>query len=271
MFFKLQPLIYSLVFLLSLEAVLLREDWLELAAFFLILFSVLIVWPLTRKPRFVAMLLFLSLGSLSLLFLVDNHWEKQIFIVVSAVVYYLAVLGGYRLRYYPCDQTALGMVNLATIATVFYWFSSSLGWFLNFQIEPWIMVSFSFVSVFFLTLPSLCTCAIDRKEREKRMQENNFQNSSGDCCFFQIKMLTIIFLNSVLALGIAQVVWGIVFLPFNYLTLGACALIIFYIFWDATRTYLQGFFSCKRVVLNGMIGLVLISGILLTARWELVV
>ncbi len=259
MFFKLQPLIYSIFFLLSLEAVVLKENWVKSVAWLLIFLTVIVIWPLTRKPRFIALPFFLSLGSLGLLFLVDHIAEKQVFIFLATGVYYLTLLGGYRLRFCITDQTALGMVNLATLSTVFLWFSAALGLYLNFQIKYWIMAVFV-ATIFFVSLPSFYTNAKDKEARLKKVGGKSQKTES----------ITIIFLNLILVLIMVQFFWGIIFWPFGYLTLGGSALIIFYEFWDIIRLYTRGELTVKRIVLNWSIGLILLFGILSTAQWSLV-
>ena len=259
MFLKLQPLIYSIFFLLSLEAVVLKEDWVKNMAWVLIALTILIVWPLTRKPRFIALPLFLSLGALALLSLVDHFVEKQIFIALISVVYYLTLLGGYRLRFYSSDQTALGMVNLATLSTAFMWFTAALGFYLNYKVHYGVMVGF-IGTIFFLTMPSLCTNA---KDAHDRFQRRGIKVPNT-------KFIGIIFLNLILALMMSQLFWGILFWPFGYLTLGGAALIIFYEFWDVIRLYVRNELTLGRVVSNCIVGVILLTGILWTAQWSLV-
>ncbi|MDZ7612206.1 MAG: hypothetical protein U5L10_05580 [Candidatus Moranbacteria bacterium] len=271
MLFYFQPLIYTLVFFLALEALVLRYYWMDVAAWFLIIFTVLIIWPLTKKPRFVALPFFLSFGALTLLFFVDHFWEQQIFIILSSATYYLTILGGYRLRYYSCDQTALGMVNLATIATAFFWLTSAFAWFLNYQIENWIMMLFLLAAVFFISLPSFFICVLDRKKREKKAAFKGARKGSICCRKENLSFVSVIFLSLVLSFSISQLLWGIIFWPFSYLTLGASGLIIFYELWDLARVYLRGELSGKRIAFNLSLGALLLAGILLSAQWHLVV
>ena len=259
MFFKLQPLIYSIFFLLSLEIVALKENWVKTVAWLLIFLTIIIVWPLTRKPRFIALPFFLSLGALALLFLVDYSVEKQVFIFLATGIYYLTLLGGYRLRFYNSDQTALGMVNLATLSTAFLWFTAALGLYLNFQVKYWIMAIFV-VTIFLISLPSFC---INAKDREERLKKNGEKEE-------QIGLVGIIFLDLILALIMSQFFWGIIFWPFGYLTLGGSALIIFYEFWDIIRLYIRKELTIKKIITNWVIGSILLIGILLTAQWALV-
>jgi hypothetical protein len=122
MLFKLQPLLYSIIFAAALEISIINSQWFFKIAVFFVAFSILVVWPLARKIRFLAIPFFLSIGSLTMLYLIDNQIEKNVFIGISFLVYYLSLLGAYRLKLYDCDQTAQGMVNVGVIATIFFWY-----------------------------------------------------------------------------------------------------------------------------------------------------
>ena len=154
MLFKLNAFLFSLIFVTALEISISNELLFFKVLIFLVLFSVLVVWPMTGKMRFLAIPFFLSLGSLSLLYLIDGKLERQVFVLLSGIVYYLALLGAYRLKLYDCDQTAQGMINLATLATGFFWFVSNYGWYLNFSISAWSLVVTFIGSAFLIGLPT---------------------------------------------------------------------------------------------------------------------
>ncbi len=264
MFFKLQPIVYSLIFVIALEILVMKDTFVVWIVIFLISFSFIIIWPIARKLRFLAIPLFLSLGSVSLLYLIDHKLEKQVFIILSFLVYYLAVLGVYRLKMYYYDTTAQGMVNLATLATAFFWFSSNIGWFLNFQIQNWILVLTFLGSTFLISLPSLSIAAIRKTENEKGERRNE---KNG----LVIHQGTVLFLGLMLSIIMSQWAWGITFWPFGYLTTGVSTLIIFYVFWDTIRSYLKQEFSVNRILANTFLSLLLLAGILMTTEWNLIV
>ena len=83
--------------------------------------------------------------------------------------------------------------------------------------------------------------------------------------------MTVIFLSIILALIMGEVIWGLSLWPFAYLTTGVVALIIYFVFWDAIRSYVNRTLSLKSIVLNVIFALLSISGILLTAQWDLIV
>ncbi len=285
MLFKLKPIIYSIIFALSLSTLLFWEGVYFKLVGFLILFSIVVIWPLARKLRFLAIPFFLSIGSVNLLFLIDSIEEKIIFIFISAVVYYFALMGAYRLKFYDCDQTAQGMVNLATLATAFFWFSSNYGWFLNFQVENWILIIGFFVSVFLITLPSLQICSTSQRKlleryspKESTEKKKNFAKKSYDSFlrietnnFFIYNKKIVTFINLCISLIVAESVWAFSFWPFSYLTIGVISLIVYYIFWNWSRNFLLGNLTKKIVIMDMVLSLLLVLMLLLTAQWDLVV
>lgn len=260
MFFKLQPILYSLIFVIALEVLAKREDFVLWVVIFLIIFSFFIIWPLARKLRFLAIPFFLSLSSVSLLYFIDNKIEKQVFIFLSLVVYYFSVLGVYRLKLYRYDVTAQGMINLVTLATAFFWFASVISWFLNFKIQSWILILTFFFSSFLISFPSFYVATIIKDDNENKT-DVMVQNSQG----------IVFFLTMALSFMMSQWAWGITFWPFGYLTTGVSTLIVFYVFWDAIRSYLKKDFTIKRLLANLFLSVLLLAGVMMTTEWNLIV
>lgn len=274
MLFKLKAISFSLVFALVLVVSIFRPEWFFGVLIFLILFSVLAIWPFTRKIRFLAIPFFLSIGSLNLLFLIDEPIEKYVFILLSAVVYYLALMGAYRLKQYDCDQTAQGMINLATLATGFFWFVANYGWYLNFQIGTWVLVLTFVGSTFLIGLPSLMICSTaHRKVRIKKKIHARGKNSEGpiECNCSPKRRQEVYFLSFILALVMGQVIWGLALWPFGYLTTGVVALIIYFVFWDMVRLFVQRELTKKAIVADIIFSVFAIGLLLGTAQWGLVI
>lgn len=285
MFLKLQPLIFSIIFAFALETVAYKEELFFKVFFFLFFFSVLAVWPLARKLRFLAIPFFHSIGSLSLLYLIDSQSERHVFIVLASLIYYLALLGAYRLKLYDCDQTAQGMVNIATVSTIFFWYVANYGWYLNYAIDPWILIVTFAASTFLVSLPSFRICAAMqlklKKRAEKRIngepasQKSLEANNKGAFeeekipTYLLINNWVILFLNFILSLVMAQVIWGLSLWPFGHLTTGVTALIIYFVFWDVIRTFIQGTLSKRSVIINISLALLSIIGILATTSWQM--
>ena len=275
MFFKLQPIIYTVIFFLVLEISAFKQDWFFQIVLFLFIYSIIIIWPLARKIRYLAFPLFLSLGSFSLLFFIDSFLEKQVFILVVSGVYYLALLGSYRLKFYSCDQTAQGMLNLVTIASMFFWFLAIYAWFLNYVFAFWLLPLVIFLSTAFISIPSFIVCSTDREKIQKKIKKKKekkkfFGNQVLEIVYYENRR-SIIFLDLILALFVAQFAWAVSYWPFNYLTLGTSLLIVFYIGWDTIRNFIQGKLSLKRSVVNGLMAMLFITAIISTSQWDLVV
>lgn len=271
MLLKINALLFSFVFAAALEVVVFNEESFFQVMFFLVVFSVLAIWPLARKIRFLAIPFFLSVGSLSLLYLIDSPVEKHVFVIFSVVVYYLALLGAYRLKFYPCDKTAIGMVNLATLATGFFWFISNYGWYLNFDINAWVLVSTFVTSSFLISLPSFLICAEACKKIEMRTENKNKQLSLFSGCFAACHKQIVIFLNLILAILMGQFIWALSLWPFGYLSTGVVTLLLYYFFWNILRMFILSSLSRKAVLRDAVVVSFLIFAILATARWELVV
>lgn len=278
MLFKLNAFLFSLIFIVALEASVYREVWFFNVLGFLVVFSVFVVWPMAGKMRFLAIPFFLSLGSLSLLYLIDGKFERQVFIVLSGTVYYLALLGAYRLRLYDCDQTAQGMLNLATLATGFFWFVSNYGWYLNFTISAWSLVITFISSTFLIGLPSLRIASEAFRKIKERTEVKNAEKVTekegiqAETEFYeQQDYLKVMMLNFVISLLMGQIIWALALWPFGYLTTGVVALIIYFIMWDIVRRYIKGVLTRGSVVTNIILSTIAVGGILFSAQWALVI
>lgn len=272
MLFKLKLFLLTLFFVVALELSIFKEATFFKVLFFLIAFAITVIWPITKKIRFVALPLFLSIGALDLLLLIDEPIEQQVFILISAVVYYVSLMGSYRLSLYGRDQTAQGMVNFGTLATIFFWYVSNYGWYLNFQIDTWILVLVFVVSTFLIGLPSLMIC----EQAFRRGAEGNKIDCLSGLNESTIHQRSnnrqvVFFLNIILSFVMGEVIWGLMLWPFSYLTTGVIALIIYFVLWDVVRLFIRGSFSKKAVLTNVFIAVFSVAGILLTAQWELVV
>lgn len=267
MFFKLQPLIYSLAYLGLLEILAFNRHWFFPVLILTVLFSIFLVWPLARKITFLASPLFLSMSSISLLFFISSLLESQLFILFSGGVYYLSLLGTYRLKIYPCDKTAQGMINLASIATAFFFFSAVYRWFFNYAINVSILLLVIFLAVFFINWSVFNIYLSDWKKLKERFKRRKEE--------YKLKAISsrsnLLLLNIVVSMVIAEIAWFLHLWPFNCITTGAVITVIYYGFWDLSRNFIQYNFSCKRIIFNVILICVVSFIILLTAQWDLIV
>lgn len=209
---------------------------------FLFLLLVATKW-ISRKYLHFIVPAFLFVGSVLLLPLIDSPAEAKAFLVLSSGVFYLAMLGAYRLGRYEKDLTAKAMLNLAALSALFCWFTAVYGWYLNIAVPAWIiMIIFALV-----TFPISYALLIVNELKMNRSQH----------------VLYSVFLSYLMAVAIwLQNSW-----PFGYLTTGVVALIIFYSGWEIIRNYFLDKMTIKRLTFNIVFLVGAASLILLSAKW----
>lgn len=244
MFFSLSVLVVTVIFFGALElSAFLKKD-IVYAIFILIaisLFTILRVKAIGRKWNYAPIVGLLAFSSMSLLYLINFNPEKQIFIVIASALYYLGMIGILRLRDYDRDETARGLLSAVSLATLFFFYSSLYGFYLNFAVPLWALM------LLFL----LATYAI----------------SYYYFCLFVFEKKIVRIISLVLGLAIAEIGWIINFWPFGYLTTGVIMLMIFFVFWDLAQSYFLKNLSMKRVFANLFIVLLLCFMVLATSRW----
>lgn len=242
MFLKLRPFFYSLIFLIGLETIVLWRSNVTTILFFLLIFSIYQGKSVGKKWKFAVLPAFFTLSSSALLYLITIPYEKQIFIFLTASMYYLALFGAYRLSQYALDQTARAMNMAATVSTIFFTYTASYGLYLNFLVPLWVLM---LVYLLLTLLVSFQYFSII-KENDKRIAW---------------------IYSFLLSLTMTEMIWTINFWPFGYLTVGVIALILYYVIWDLIQSYFLNLLSQKRVVANMIFFSVVIALVLLSSKW----
>jgi len=240
-FLKIQPLLYSLVFLAGLELILFEEGLVLVVSSFLFLISLYGGRKLGGKWFFSILPVFFTLSSVALLYLVTLRYEQQIFAAIASLMYYLSLYGAMRLGKYENDQTARGMNMAAMAATVFFAYAGAYGLYLNFLVPLyWLMLAYLAVTL----LVSYQYFSLIKKETR-----------------------TVWTYSFILALIMAELIWTMNFWPFGYLTTGVIALILYYVLWDIVQSHFLNALSRKRAISNVFLFSFLIILILVTSKW----
>lgn len=242
MFLKLRPLIYGLIFLIGLESIVFWHRHVLFVLFFLLAFSLVQGKSIGKKWKFSILPFFCALSSAALLYLITIHLEQQVFILLAAFMYYLSLLGAYRLNLYSLDQTARGMNMAATASTIFFTYAGAYGLYLNFFVPLWLLMLAYFVTTVLVSY-----------------QYFSIILQSG-------KQVALVY-SFVLALAMAEIIWTINFWPFGYLTSGTIALILFYVLWDIIQSHFLNILSRKRVAANLIFFSIVIALVLTTSKW----
>lgn len=242
MFLKFRPLLQSLIFLFGLELILLKPNSVIVVMVFLLVIAAYGGRKIGGKWFFSVLPIFFTFSSVALLYLITLGFEQQIFILLSAGMYYLSMLGAYRLGLYAGDKTAKGMNMAAMAATIFFTYAGSYGLYLNFLVPLYyLMLVYLFVTLFV----SYQYFLIIKNDERKTVWTYSF----------------------LLALVMTEIVWTINFWPFGYLTTGVIALILYYVLWDLTQSHFLNLLSKKRVVANMIFFSIMIVLVLLSAKW----
>lgn len=194
-----------------------------------------------KKFIFSAIPVIFALSATTMLYLIDSITQKHIFIILGSLIYYLSLLGLFRLKFAPQDQTARGMIAASVSAALFFFYSAAYGIYLNFSIPLWILM------VVFLVITSLVSYEYFGIINADKKSVQNY--------------------SLILGMLMAEVAWMINFWPFGYLTTGAITLIFYYIFWDLTQSHFLDTLSQKRLIANLVFFSLIIGIILTTSRW----
>jgi hypothetical protein len=242
MFLKLQPIIYSIIFLLGLEFIMFFHRHVIAAAVILLFFSIYTGKRLGGKWKFATLPAFFAVSSIALLYLIALSYEQQIFAILASAMYYLSLLGAYRLGQYQDDKTAKGMNMAATASTIFFTYASAYGLYLNFLVPLYLLMISYLIVTLLVSYQHLSIIKIDDKK--------------------------VVWIYSfILALVMSELIWTMNFWPFGYLTTGVIALILYYVIWDIIQCYFLNNISKKRVVSNLVLFTFLIGMILMSAKW----
>lgn len=242
MFFHLKSIIYTVIFLLGLELVVFSQSLIFYVILILLLLSLWGSKKISGRWIFSIVPTFFSLSAISLLYLVDLPFGKQVFVVLSALMFYLALLGAYRLGDYIKDQTARGMVVASAAAALFFFYTAAYGIYLNFFISLWVlMMEYSLATVL--------------------VSYQCFRTISDDSNRLSWSY------SILLGMVMAEFAWVMNFWPFGYLTTGVVTLIFYYVLWDLAQSYFLNILSKKRVVANMILFSCLVTLVLVSSRW----
>ncbi len=242
MFFYFPAFFYALAFLAGLEIIICQPKLVAYAIVILVLISLWESEKIGKRWLFSIIPIIFSVSSVALLYFIDIPAEKQLFVFLSAFIYYLSLLSAYRLKNYSKDQTAMGLVMASGTAAVFFFYSASYGIYLNFAVPLWTLM----LAYFLATFLTSCQYFQIIKDNEKK---------------------SALIYSLLLGMIMAEIAWIISFWPFGYLTTGIIALIFYYVLWDLIRSHFLNFLSKKRVTANIILFSFLISLILASSKW----
>lgn len=251
MIFHFAVFFWSLVFGIGLELVvqspiLASWTWYLLAIAPLIVISLVASRRLTERFTDAFIPILLSLSSPTLLSLIDSPAERQVFVVLSSLMYYCALLGNYRLRHAPTDKTGEAFLNTAAMAAMFFYYAGLYGFYLNFSFPLWGLMLLYFLGAALTSYETFMS--VDRRERNR-----------------------VIMYSVLLGLIMGEMAWVMSLWPFGYLTTGVLGVIFFFIIWDISFDAFRQSLSLKKAALRILFFLGLILLLLLSSPWRILV
>ncbi len=180
-----------------------------------------------------------------LLSLIDRGVETRVFIIAAAGLYYLALLGVYRLHQAPQDKTARAMLNLAALASLFFVFAATYGLYLNYEIPLALLLGVFFTGSFVVAFQTFFAATEPKDARTSLLSA------------------------FVVGLLMTELMWVVHFWPFGYVTVGMAMLIHFFFFWKLGVDFLQDDIPLKRLLIQGGILLLLLGTLIFSAHWSL--
>lgn len=251
MIFHLTVFVWSLAFLAGLEAVALNPifaswSWYLLSIGVLVAISLGAIRRLTENSSDAFIPILLSLASPTLLSLVDHPGERQVFVFLSAVMYYFALLGNYRLHHAPTDKTGEAFLNSAAMAAMFFFYAGLYGFFLNFSFPLWGLMLLYFIGTALTSYETFIT--VDKKERKR-----------------------VILYSALLGFIMGEMVLVMSLWPFGYLTTGALGTILFFIAWDISFDAFRETLSLKKAMIRILFLMILVLLLLISSPWRILV
>ena len=241
MFIKIRPLIYSTLFLLCLETIILKPRMVFIIGFLLLFIAAYEGKKIGQRWKYSILPIFFTIFSLALLQLISLFFEKQIFVLLVSIMYYLALLGIHRIGIYEGDQTARGMIMASTSAAIFFTYAGAYGLYLNFLVPLYALMLTYLVVTLLISYQYFSIIEINKRK--------------------------VWIYSFLLSLFMIEMVWTMNYWPFGYLTTGVIALILYYVLWDLAQSYFLNLLSRKRVIANMIFFSSMIILVLLSSKW----
>ncbi|MDD2766492.1 MAG: hypothetical protein PHH40_01845 [Candidatus Moranbacteria bacterium] len=253
MIFHFTILFWTILFSLGLVLVAINPftptwNWYIVSILPLLFVSFLACRRITKRISDVFLLGLLSFAVPILLSLIDSPLQRKIFVTLSAIMYYFALLGLYRLHHAPKDKTAQAFLDTATIAALFFYYTGIFGFYLNFSFPLWGLMMLYFLGT---ALTSY--------------------NAFSSIKYLEIKKKKVIIYSLLLGFFMCELAWVMSFWPFGYLTSGILALCFFFLLWDICFDFFRESVSLRKIVIRTITLFFLIGILLWSTPWHILV
>ncbi|MEA3273670.1 MAG: hypothetical protein U9Q72_03715 [Patescibacteria group bacterium] len=247
MFFHLKPILLSLVVLAGYELMIYRFEW----RFWILGILLVVIIAGTRLAtnawhNSLLPILFFA-GSAILSFFISGGVFLQVYIAISGLIYYLIILGVYRINANAQDETAQKINFITSFTVIFIWAASLFAIYLNRNIDFWIISSALYAIVVVATHQLLKTADIKGRKANR----------------YWLYSFTIAYCLAIMS-------WGVIFLPFGYLTLSVLLLVVYFTLVNYLTRSIKGTFSKMAFAIDLFIFLISAGAVLVSTRWGII-
>jgi hypothetical protein len=180
-----------------------------------------------------------------LLSLIDSPINIITFVIIGSALYYTAFLSLYRLRSAPEDQTAQALLHATLMACTFFFCAGITGLYINFTLP--LSLTMILVMVVMSATTFVSFLAVSREDKHQ-----NFLYST------------------LLGFLMGELFFVASFWPFGYLTIGSILTSMYYLFWVIALDSFQDNLSLRRAMERIMFVFILLTLVLLTSPWKVV-
>ncbi len=237
-------LFFGMLTFLIREPIVPSWTWYSLSTGVFVLLSMAASRQLTDKwyPAFLPSVV--AFSTLLLMSLIDVAFERHVFVWVAALLFYGSLLGIYRLKLIPSDETARALLNTAAHASLFFAYAAAYGLYLNYAVPLSLLMLVFFLATTIVAFQTLFWAGKD---------------DAHEVLLIALSLGTVM----------GELVWTVHFWPFSYLTIGAAMLIFFHVLWRAALDFLRGTIAFRRILVESLILLALLILLLVTSPWRM--
>jgi hypothetical protein len=218
--------------------------WYGLSLFVFVLLSLAASRKLTGKwyPAFLPSVV--SFSTLLLISLIDVVFEQRVFIWVTTALFYASLLGIYRLKLIPTDETARALLKTAALASLFFSYAAAYGLYLNYDVPLSLLMFVFFLASAIVAFQTLYWVGRD-------------------------DVREVLLMSLALGAVMGELVWTVHFWPFGYLTIGSAMLIFFFLMWRCILDLLRDNFVWRRMAIESIILVLLLALLIVTSPWRM--
>ena len=244
MFLYFKPLLFTIIIFLGFEVAANFYDTTKWVLEALLLTVIFASFKVVKGWKVSIMPLLFFVGSVILLFFVNQGVFLHIYIFLSSIVYYLILYSAYVYSFNPNSEVNKKISFITALANLFIWFAGLLAVYLNMDYKYWQILIVIALVVFLTTLHILNRLFTKKSEK-------NF------------------FYSFLLAYALVVLGWAAYYLPFGYLTLAALIFGSYFVMISYIISNNQGGVKKMNLISDIIIFIIASIIVLVSTKWDI--